>query len=129
MIVENVLPEYYAEMVTRVKFHEAQAQAAVVTAGNYGTSLVHVSSHNTTTAICQKFEGKVFSINGKDKRFPLLTDIPPFHVNCLHLLFPMFVESMEVEGTLKEWEAFSNGRSSMPPSPSNFKPIDTRAVS
>jgi len=121
-------PKYYAEMVTRVKFHEAQAHGAIQTAQNYGTSLVQVSSHNTTTPICQKFEGRVFSINGKDDRFPTLTTIPPFHVNCLHLLFPMFDTAMEVDGTLDDWVAFSNDEVGTPPSPANFVPVDKRKV-
>lgn len=119
-------PKYYAEMVTRVKFHEAQAQGAVQTALNYGTSLVQVSSHNTSTPICQKFEGRIFSINGKDPRFPVLTTLSPFHVNCLHLLFPMFESAMEVDGTLDEWVDFSNEDINIPPSPANFVPIEER---
>lgn len=119
-------PKYYAEMVTRVKFHEAQAQAAVITAGNYGTSLVQVSSHNTTTAVCQEFEGKIFSINGKDGRFPPLVDVPPYHVNCLHLLFPMFESAMEADGSLNQWIDFSNEKTGTPPSPASFVPLDKR---
>jgi len=119
-------PKYYAEMVTRVKFHEAQAQGAIMTAGNYGTSLVQVSSHNTTTEICQQYEGMIFSISGKDKRFPVLQAVPPYHVNCLHLLFPMFESAMEADGTLKQWQDFSHGKTDKPPSPANFVPVDGR---
>ena len=119
-------PNYYAELVTRVKFHEAQAYGAMQTAANYGTSLVKVSYHNTTTEICQQYENMIFSMDGKDKRFPLLTETPPFHPNCLHNLFPVFAEAMEATGTLKQWEDFSKGTSQTPPAPKGFVPIDKR---
>lgn len=121
-------PNYYAEMVVRSKFHEAQAYAAMQTCSNYGTSLVQVSAHNTTTAVCIPYEGKVFSINGQDKRFPQLTEIPPFHPNCLHLLYPMFDTSMEVDGTINDWISFSNGDASTPPNSKSFIPVSERTA-
>lgn len=119
-------PEYYAEMVSRVKFHEAQAYAAVETAGNYGTSLVKVSNHNTDTPICQVHENKIYSIGGKDSRFPTLQTVPPFHPNCLHLLFPTFESGMEATGTLDQWSNFSKGETGVPPAPKNFIPVSER---
>ena len=121
-------PSYYAEMVTRTKFHEAHSFAGLAQAKNYGTDLVQVSSHNTTTAICLPFEAKVFSVSGKDPRFPPLTETPPYHPNCLHLIFPTFESAMEVQGTLKAFSAFSEGRISRPPVPAGFVPIDKRNI-
>lgn len=117
---------YYAEMVSRVKFHEAHSQASLMQATNYDTDLMIVSSHNTTTAICQEFEGKIFSITGKDKRFPVLTETPPYHVNCLHLLFPIFIEALEAQKTLDSFSAFSKGKISKPPVPAGFVPLSER---
>ena len=121
-------PSYYAEMVGRVKFHEANAEAALMTAANYDTDLVQVSSHNTRTDICLDFEGKVFSISGRDPRFPVLTETPPFHVNCLHLIFPTFEGAMKIQGTLDTFSAFSKGEISRPPIPASFIPISERKV-
>lgn len=90
-------PSYYSEMVARTKFHEAQSIAGLTTAANYGTDLVQISSHNTSTAICIPFEGNVYSINGTHKVFPPLSDTPPYHPNCLHLLYPVF-ESAIIPG-------------------------------
>jgi len=120
--------EYYARMVGRVKFHEAHSTAALSQARNYDTDLVIVSSHNTTTSICLPFEGKVFSINGRDKRFPVLDLYPPFHPNCLHLIYPQFVEGMEAQGSLKQFEDFSKGATQAPPYPASFIPIDERIL-
>jgi hypothetical protein len=121
-------PSYYAEMVTRTKFHEAHSLAALAQGQNYGTDLMQVSSHNTTTAICLPFEGKVFSVSGKDSRFPPLTETPPYHPNCLHLLFPAFESGMEVQGTLDAFSAFSRDQISRPPVPAGFIPIAKRKI-
>lgn len=120
--------EYYAELVARTKFHEAQAHAALQQAANHGTDLVVVSNHNTPTAICQPYEAKTFSISGKDKRFPILDQAPPFHPNCLHLLFPVFESAMIIDGTLAGQSAFSLGKSDRPPVPAGFVPIADRGV-
>lgn len=117
---------YYAEMVARTKFHDAQAQAALATASNYETDLIQVSSHNTTTRICMPFEGKIFSISGKDKRFPPLTDTSPFHTNCLHNMYPYFESAMEATGTTQAWSDFSMGTTSKPPGMGSFIPLDER---
>ena len=121
-------PSYYAEMVTRTKFHDAQSTAALAQCGNYDTDLVQVSSHNTTTVICMEFEGKVYSISGKDKRFPPLTDSSPFHPNCLHLMFPTFESGMEAQGSLESFSAFSRDKISRPPAPASFVPVADRTA-
>lgn len=121
-------PSYYAELVARTKFHQAQSLAALSMANNYDTDLVQVSSHNTTTEICQQYEGKIFSISGKDKRFPILDNSSPFHPNCLHLMFPTFESAMVVQGTLDSFSSFSLGKIDKPPVPSGFIPIVQRKV-
>lgn len=120
-------PRYYAELVTRTKFHETQSNGTIFTALNYGTDLVRVSSHNTTTEICQQYEGKVFSISGASKQFPYLFEEPPFHPNCLHLLFPEFIEGYS-QKTLQQMADFSNGLINEPPFPKGFVPINKRSV-
>jgi len=119
-------PRYYAELVSRTKFHDAHSHAALLQAKNYGTDLVQVSSHNTTTAICMPFEGKIYSMNSNNKMFPPLQDSPPYHPNCLHLLMPTFVSGMEVQGTLKQFSDFSLGKINRPPVPSGFIPLAKR---
>ena len=89
---------YYAEMVARTKFHQAHSQATLVQSYNYGTDLVEISSHNTTTAICIPFEGNIYSIRGGHPVFPPLIDSPPFHPNCLHLMYPTFESGLIVQG-------------------------------
>ena len=121
-------PDYYAEMVSRVKFHEAHSYATIHQAANYETDLVQVSSHNTITPICIPFEGKVYSISGNSKLFPPLFDMPPYHPNCLHLLYPTFMSGMEAQGVLDEFSEFSLGNSFAPPVPANFVPLNLRSI-
>ncbi|MBA7557934.1 hypothetical protein ES705_50717 [subsurface metagenome] len=121
-------PSYYAELVARTKFHQAQSQAALMQAANYETDLIQVSSHNTTTELCMPFEGKIFTISGKDKRFPPLTESPPYHPNCLHLLFPAFESGLQAQGTLESFSSFSKGEISRPPVPSSFIPVKERGA-
>ena len=119
---------YYAEMVARVKFHEAQAHATLLTCNNYNTDLVQISSHNTTTAICSYYEGKIFSVSGKDTRFPILDMTPPFHPNCLHLMYPTFEEALKVNKTLDDFSKFSLGKATKPPVPAGFVPLSARTL-
>ncbi len=121
-------PSKYAELVARTKFIEAHSQAALVTAANYETDLVQISTHNTDCAQCIDFEGKIFSVSGKDKRFPPLYTIPPYHPRCLHLMFATFVSMMEVQGTLDSFSDFSLGRVTRPPIPASFIPIAQRKI-
>jgi len=121
-------PSYYAELVARSKFHQAHSQAALMMAANYDTDLIQISTHNTTTEICMEFEGKIYSISGKDKRFPPLMESPPFHPNCLHLEYPAFESGMIAQGTLASFSDFSKGKISRPPIPSAFIPIKERVA-
>ena len=124
---KNYKPAYYSELLTRTKFHETQANGAVFTSLNYGSDLVRVSSHNTTTELCQQYEGKVFSISGRSKIFPPLFESPPFHPNCLHLLFPEFIEGYN-NNTLQLMIDFSKGLIDEPPFPKGFVPIKLRGA-
>jgi len=121
-------PKTYAELVARTKFIEAHSQAALVTAANYETDLVQISTHNTNCNECIDFEGKIFSVSGKSKMFPPLYTIPPYHPRCLHLMFPTFISMMEVQGTLKSFSAFSKGEISRPPIPASFIPAAERVL-
>lgn len=80
-------PDYYAELVARTRTREAQSQAAIDTIMGFGEDTVRISSHNTTTPLCQQYEGKVFSLTGRSPH-PILDQYPPFHPNCQHVLTP-----------------------------------------
>lgn len=122
----NYRNTYYAEMVNRVKWHEAQSASAKQVAVNYNTDLIRVSAHNTTTEICQSYEGKVMSISGKTPGFPLADQVPPYHVNCLHFIVPVFIESLRATGTEQAFKDFGSGKTDKPPFPKTFVPVEDR---
>lgn len=117
---------YYSEMVYRVKWHEAQSAAVRTNNANWGTDLIRVSSHNTTTEICQQYEGKVMSLTGKNKDFPIADQLPPYHVNCLHYITTTFEEALKVQGVYNEYAQFSNNEASIPPGQTGFVPVKDR---
>lgn len=84
----NYKPGSYAELVARTRGREAQSAGAVDNLAEYGVDTVRVSSHNTETEICQQYEGKVYSLTGNTPGLPILPQLPPFHPNCQHVIYP-----------------------------------------
>jgi len=78
----------YSEMLARTHLVRANNEATVNRSAEFGVDIMEVSDHGTTTPICIPYEGKKFSISGKSKDYPLLTNTPPFHPNCKHSLYP-----------------------------------------
>lgn len=72
----------YAELVARTRTREAQSEAAINTIQEFGQDLIQISSHGTDTDICKEYEGKIFSLTGSTRGYPILTDSPPYHPNC-----------------------------------------------
>lgn len=118
----------YAELVTRTRMRESETNATMQTALTYETDLVQVSSHNTDCKICSQYEGKVFSIGGSSKDFPILDETPPFHPNCMHLLIVVFREILQNRG-IEQYQAFSNGDIEKPPYIPTYIPLKERKLS
>ncbi|WP_027309351.1 phage minor capsid protein [Caloramator sp. ALD01] len=74
----------YAEMVARTTTAEIASVATLNTCEEAGIDLVKMTTHYPTCEKCAPLQGKVFSISGKDKRYPKLEDRyrPPVHPNC-----------------------------------------------
>jgi hypothetical protein len=117
---------YYSEMVFRTKWHDAQSQAVITNNKNWDTDLIRVSNHSTITEICQQFEGKIFSLTGKNKDFPVADDVPPYHPNCLHYITTAFEEALKVQKNYKQYSDFSKGKIDRPPGQETFIPIKKR---
>jgi hypothetical protein len=92
--------KYYADMVARTEMRNLQTASVVNAAAGVDGDLVQVSSHNTKTPFDAQFEGKIFSLSGKDKDFPKADFLPPFHPNCWHVITVVFKEGLEANGTL-----------------------------
>lgn len=59
-----------------------------------GTDLVEMSEHHCTCGECAKYQGRVFSLSGKSKRFPKVPDAffvyGAIHEGCRHDFYPFF---------------------------------------
>lgn len=97
----------YAEMVARTTAREAASVATLNTCQEFGLDLVRITTHYPTCEKCAAVQGKTFSISGRDKRYPKLTDEsrPPLHPNCRHVLAPYV---RELDDNAEETERFSN---------------------
>lgn len=118
----------YAELVARTKIIEASSQSVIATAVETGSDLVQISSHNTKTPLCAEYEGKIFSISGKDPDFPMLDAEPPFHPNCMHTMTITFREALARDGTLEKYVDFSNDRTGEHPTREGFIPVAEREM-
>lgn len=56
------------------------------------TDLIEMSEHHPTCEECAKYQGRVFSLSGSDKRFPKLPEfiykLGGVHKGCRHSFFP-----------------------------------------
>lgn len=88
----------YAAMAARSARIESMNIGAIGSALQEGTDLVEMTTMPQCCKLCGAYQGKVYSISGKDKRFPALFKtvlsngyaLP--HPNCRHEFIPYFEE-------------------------------------
>ena len=100
----------YANMVARTTTREATNQGTMAGVQELGYDLVQLTSHNAACPVCSPLEGRVYSISGKDKRYPKLSTAFPsqystIHPNCSHVLVPYFDD---LDDNAKQTRDFSN---------------------
>lgn len=78
----------YSKMVARTRLRQAQTDAVKNTCRQYENDLVQWSRHANSCPICAPYEGQIYSLSGKNPRYPLLTAEPPLHPNCEHDISP-----------------------------------------
>lgn len=130
LIDKNGDPRYYnlkdyTDMVIRTNLRNASTLSTISVAEAVGSDLVQVSSHNTQTPFDSQFEGKIYSLSGKDPDFPQATFLPPFHLGCLHNLTVVFRETLQNRG-IQKYIDFSNGATEKHPTFKNFIPVSKR---
>ncbi len=77
----------YCTMVARTTTREATTQGTLLRAKRLGYKLIHLSEHSPTCELCAPLQGRVYTINEDDKRYPLWhDDYCPVHPNCLHTI-------------------------------------------
>jgi hypothetical protein len=77
----------YARMVARTTSREAHSVATRNRLVEVDRPIVRVSDHDTETALCERYEGKTFSLVRR-RGYVTLRTLPPFHPNCKHIIVP-----------------------------------------
>jgi hypothetical protein len=104
----------YAELVARTTTSEATNTASMETGRQLGYDLVKFTTHSPTCEVCAPIQGRVFSVSGKDTRFPALSSVPGFdkgfktiHPRCRHKLV-ITVEALWTEEERAKYLADAN---------------------
>jgi len=118
----------YSELVARTKYINASSTAIVNTAITAGSDLVQVSSHNTTCKVCAPYEGKIYSLSGKNKDFPKSGLLPPYHPKCKHSITVVFEEALQLNKTYDDYSDFSKGKIKTHPTRKSFIPLSDREL-
>lgn len=88
----------YANMAVRTVAREATNQGLVNQLRGMGKNLVQITSHFGACEICAPLEGRVYSIDGSDSRFPPLSEAfgayMTVHPNCKHSTQP-YIEELD----------------------------------
>lgn len=90
----------YINMVARTEMRYINTQAAKLAMQEWGNDLTRVVPEfvgNCSSRICYDYAGKVFSLSGKDKEYPVLDEEPPFHPHCHHSLTPVTRETIALD--------------------------------
>lgn len=112
----NIGVNKYANMVCRSARTESANAENVRISKEFGTDLVECIGNAVTCSVCANFRGRVFSISGKDKRYPPLRDgvnsplkngYDLIHPNC-RCEFRAFFEEFHSDDENKEKQKFSN---------------------
>lgn len=83
----------YVDMAVRTTSSRAALQGHIDRQLDIGNDLIRVSSIGATCPICEPWQGKVLSIEGKTPGYPTLSDAKAaklFHPNCKHTITAYF---------------------------------------
>lgn len=100
----------YAAMAARSARMESANIGAFGRALENGTDYVRCPTIWPTCEICAKYQGKIYCISGKDKRFPALFETALrsgyalMHPNCRHEFIPVWLELMDEKELAEEIE-------------------------
>lgn len=91
--------DVYAQMVARSTTREAGNLAREQQLALNGYDLMQMTEHYPTCEVCAPLQGRVYSISGKDKRFPSIqiayrNGYRNVHPNCRHVMTP-YIEEFE----------------------------------
>lgn len=104
----NIPISSYAETVARSIVAETQNTSVKNVMKENSHDLVKMTQHSTACPVCVPYEGRVYSLSGKDERFPSIKKIPGFasgynniHPRCRHRIMPWIEKYNDVEKEIK----------------------------
>ena len=103
----------YAELVARTTEHEIRNTANINLGERIGNHLVRISSHSGACPICTPYQGRVYSTDLSDERYPYLYDTPfsreyqNFHPRCRHVV-TQYIEELHTPEENASMREFSN---------------------
>lgn len=105
----NIPISAYAETVARSIVAETQNTCIKNVAKENGHDLVKMTSHYGACPVCVPYEGRVYSLSGKDKRFPSIKNVPGFrdgynniHPRCSHRIGVWVEKYNDVDKDIKD---------------------------
>jgi hypothetical protein len=87
MVAKNgarIPAEKYMANVIQYHQRKAHVEGVVNRLIENKSDLVYINKVGITCDQCAKYQGRVYSISGDDKRFPRLEKRPPYHGHCVH---------------------------------------------
>lgn len=102
--------DFYAETVTRTKTSTARIKAHSETYKEAGVNLMEVVGASDPCPKCGVYQGKVFSTDGQDKRFPHVDvqNVFPLHPNCRCSVLPYIPDFEEEKDVQSKIDKSSN---------------------
>lgn len=95
----------YMANVIHYNMRKAHVEGELNKSTDVGIDLVYVNRVGITCDICARYQGRVYSISGQDKRFPKLEARPPYHGHCVHNLTPWVEEyhdELDIKKTIRD---------------------------
>jgi len=105
----------YGRMAIRTANTRAVNQSTINAGQQLGNDLVRMSHHLSSCPLCAMYEGRVYSVSGKDKRYPSLASINKgsvvaygtVHCNCRHR-FTNYIEDLNTDAENEQNRIDSN---------------------
>ena len=103
----------YAKLIARTTTTEASNKATFNKLQEDNFDLVKMSEHLGSCSMCAPYQGKVFSISGKDDKFPSLyqtvlkNGYNTVHPNCAHSFMP-YIAALQSDEELDKMSQISN---------------------
>lgn len=105
----NIPISVYAETLARSIVAETQNTCVKNVMQEHDKDLIKMSKHYTACPVCVPYEGRVYSLSGKDSRFPHINNVPGFkagynniHPRCRHRIRPYIEKYNDIEADIKE---------------------------